>query len=195
MNNEVLSASDLLAIEDTIAALETEIATLPVQPESETEVQVQSETRNAAKKPRRKTTEAKTAVPVESDESETTTEALPTLPVHVPGDLKEMMGNANPSLIAAKITDTAYALETRAAFEKAKNPANEKMQANLASYRKRMTSEIAARVMIATDVDPEFVNREISTGSRFNVYPLSIWMLRIGLTPAGCGIATRRAEV
>ena len=66
----------------------------------------------------------------------------------------------------------AAAVDQRAGFEKAKNPDNENIQRTLKKVRAQLVTKRAARVFLATNVDPAFINREENTGSRYNVYAL-----------------------
>jgi hypothetical protein len=43
---------------------------------------------------------------------------------------------------------------------------------NLEAEEKKMATIGAAGIFLAMDIDPSFINREVSTGSKFNVYAL-----------------------
>ncbi|SCW95500.1 hypothetical protein [Ancylobacter rudongensis] len=160
-NEALLNVADLLAIEDIVSGLENEAEALAeTERLQQAESQAQAEVQNQAS-----TDEA-------SAEAGDTEEPVPTEATHVPGDLKEMMDAVPQEDVDIKIAATETEFSVRAAFEKAKNPSNLKMQQNLTAYGKRLASPIAAKVLCATDVDPEFLNREISNGSRFNVYAM-----------------------
>lgn len=91
---------------------------------------------------------------------------------HVPGDFKEMteaVEDADKTVMAAAVQSE---FDRRLSFELTKNPGNEKMKTNLAGYAKKMTTLPLAGVLCATDIDPGFINREISAGKRYNVYAI-----------------------
>lgn len=64
------------------------------------------------------------------------------------------------------------AIDERADFEHVKDPDNTKIQGTLKKVRATLTSLDAARVLIATNVDPVVFNRVIHEGARYNVYAM-----------------------
>lgn len=66
----------------------------------------------------------------------------------------------------------ADAIDKRAEFEKAKNPENSNIQRTLEKARRQMVTKRAARVLLASNVSPDFVNRTLHDGSRYNVYAI-----------------------
>ncbi len=81
--------------------------------------------------------------------------------------------------ILAQVTDAdratmlghiAVTFDNRRAFETLHAAANTSIQEKLAAYEKKMALPGIAGLMIATNVDPNFVNREAVAGKRFNVY-------------------------
>lgn len=83
--------------------------------------------------------------------------------------------------IMAKISDEAAdtmafatrdALDDRARFEMAKNADNEAIQKKLVIIHGKLVTKRAARVMIATSVDADFMNQGFSTNAHYNVYAI-----------------------
>ena len=68
--------------------------------------------------------------------------------------------------------DVDNEFETRATYERAVNPNNANIQDTLKKERARMAQPGLAGVLLAVDVSPEFINRELITGKRYNVYAL-----------------------
>lgn len=62
------------------------------------------------------------------------------------------------------------AFDARVAFEAAKNADNLSIQAKIASIRSDVTHETVAKVMLAANVDVNFINRAERKTARFNVY-------------------------
>lgn len=61
-------------------------------------------------------------------------------------------------------------VDARAAHESAKNIDNSSMQATLAQLRKSVDHDVIAQVMLASNVDANFINRAERVSNRFNVY-------------------------
>lgn len=74
------------------------------------------------------------------------------------------------------VTDMAYkiaaAVDERAEFETDKAPDNASIQRTLKKVRQELVTKRAARVLLATNIEPTFVNRVLHDGSRYNVYAL-----------------------
>lgn len=66
----------------------------------------------------------------------------------------------------------AAAVDERVSFETAKNPENSSIQSTLKKVRSELVTKCAARVMLATNTTPDFINRQLHDGSRYNVYAL-----------------------
>lgn len=104
-------------------------------------------------------------------EAEATTDIAEIEPVaHVPGDLKVMKGNFTPEEKEQKKAEIVGEFTARKEFEKAQPTCSSKMIPNLEAEEKKMATIGAAGLFLAMDIDPSFINREVSTGSRFNVY-------------------------
>ncbi len=91
---------------------------------------------------------------------------------HVPGDLKTLKGNFTPEEKQAKKDEIVTEFNERKEFEKAQPGLSSKMIPNLEAEEKKMATIGAAGIFLAMDIDPSFINREVSTGSKFNVYAL-----------------------
>lgn len=106
-------------------------------------------------------------------------ESSPTLPVaSTPSDPQSQSWDeiltALP-LDQVKETQMAVvmAIDDRAAFEADKDPDNTNIQRTLKKLRGMMTVDRrAAQVMVATNVDPQVINRVFHDGSRYNVYAI-----------------------
>jgi hypothetical protein len=97
-------------------------------------------------------------------------EAVP--PEHFEGNLDEMVADVTDDAKAQKAEEVMSAFDSRVAYEAIKNADNDKIQGNLKGYRSKLGYLSAAALLVAIDIDPEFINREISAGSRFNVYAI-----------------------
>lgn len=91
---------------------------------------------------------------------------------HVPGDLKTLKTNFTPEEKQAKKDEIVTEFTERKEFEKAQPGLSSKMIPNLEAEEKKMATIGAAGIFLAMDIDPSFINREVSTGSKFNVYAL-----------------------
>ena len=89
---------------------------------------------------------------------------------HVPGDLKVLKGNFTLEEKEAKKTEVVAEFASRKEFEKAQPGCSSKMIPNLEAEEKKMATIGAAGLFLAMDIDPSFINREVATGARFNVY-------------------------
>jgi hypothetical protein len=91
-------------------------------------------------------------------------------PTHVPGELKTLKGNFTAEEKEGKRDEIISEFTDRKAFEAAQPGMSSKMLPNLEAVEKKMATIGAAGLFLAMDIDPSFINREVSTGSRFNVY-------------------------
>lgn len=91
---------------------------------------------------------------------------------HVAGDLKEMVSNITEEVKVTKQAEVNAEFASRIAFEQAQPGLSSKMVPNLEAAQKKMATLGTAGIFCAIDIDPTFINREVSTGSRFNVYAL-----------------------
>ena len=93
-------------------------------------------------------------------------------PEHVPGDLKVMKNDFTIEEKQAKKDEIVAEFTERKDFERAQPGLSSKMIPNLEAEEKKMATIGAAGLFLAMDIDPSFINREVSTGSKFNVYAL-----------------------
>lgn len=113
--------------------------------------------------------------PVVEAKVTTAAQAAPVIhhePIVVEGDFGEMLKEITTEARENTSAQIRLAFNHRADFELAKNPEGEKMQANLKGYEKKLSALGACAVLIASRVDTDFINREVSAGNRFNVYAI-----------------------
>lgn len=109
----------------------------------------------------------------DADPAKPSDEILDLLPVkHVDGVLKDMKAQFAPEDKEGMKAEIVMSFEDRINFEKAQPGLSSKMIPNLEAEQKKMATIGAAGLFLAMDIDPAFINREVSTGSRFNVYAL-----------------------
>lgn len=84
----------------------------------------------------------------------------------------ELLSTIEPEKIDNMVTWIADAMDARADFEERKNPENSNIQRTLKKAREQLVTKRAAKVLIAANVDPAFINRTLHDGSRYNVYAL-----------------------
>ncbi len=73
---------------------------------------------------------------------------------------------------ATKIAEITNAFEARKAHEALTASANSSIQDKLVAYHKKMALPGIATLLVAIDVSPSFINRELTAGKRFNVYAI-----------------------
>jgi hypothetical protein len=64
------------------------------------------------------------------------------------------------------------AFDARTEYETSKNAENANMLKNLTSYRKSMTHEACATILMQCNIDANFINRQERINARFNVYAI-----------------------
>lgn len=84
----------------------------------------------------------------------------------------ELLSTIEPEKIDNMVTWIADAMDARADFEERKNPENSNIQRTLKKAREQLVTKRAAKVLIAANVDPAFINRTLHDGARYNVYAL-----------------------
>lgn len=117
-------------------------------------------------------------------ENEASTEAV-SEPEAPSVTLDEQIASMSGEQVEEIVHATAKAIDERADFEKAKNPDNDSIQKHLTKSRKQLATHAAARIMLATNVSPEILNREKHTGSRYNVYAMGKLADLIGAASGG----------
>lgn len=88
------------------------------------------------------------------------------------GNFEEILASYEDALVTAMAHKIAAEVDIRATFEDEKNPENTSIQRTLKKVRSELVTKRAARVMLATNTDPSFINRVLHDGSRYNVYAL-----------------------
>lgn len=63
-------------------------------------------------------------------------------------------------------------LDTRVAFERAKSSFNENIQRTIKNARNQLTTPGIVAALLSCSVSPDFMNRELRAGDRFNVYAM-----------------------
>jgi len=88
---------------------------------------------------------------------------------HVPGDLKEIIKaitDDDRQIMRSYVHD---AFDRRLQFEAAHG--NKKAD-KIDAYRKKIATLPLCAMLVATDTDPDFVNRSVSEGKRYNIYAI-----------------------
>lgn len=98
---------------------------------------------------------------------DTTTEEGPK-----PLTLAEIVANITDADALAFAQDVGLELDRRERFERSLPDFKEQIVKSLANARKSLAMPSAAKIMMAASVDLDFINREIHTGARYNVYAL-----------------------
>lgn len=156
------SAEELAAAEDARKSDEELLAQLEAAEEAANEDQAEDED----------DTEEETA---ELDEVE-----------HVEGDLDLMTEAVSADDVVAMAATVKFAFEDRADAERRKNPDNESIQKSLNKSRSKIAGNAAVAVLVATAIDPDFINRSISQGNSYNVYAIDKFAdIMSGLTGSG----------
>jgi len=92
---------------------------------------------------------------------------------HVPGVLKDMIDNVTPEQREQKQKEIAAEYAARRAYENTKpGGLTAGKEAKLAGYEKKMVTPGTAAMFVALDIDPSFINRQLSVRDRFNIYAL-----------------------
>lgn len=84
----------------------------------------------------------------------------------------EIIAAYDEETVLAKAHAIADSITDRAAYERSTNPENANIQRTLAKVQSAFVSKAAARVMLATATSPDFINRSVHEGKRYNVYAL-----------------------
>jgi hypothetical protein len=80
------------------------------------------------------------------------------------------MAGIDGAQVDVMVTNVAKAIDDRAAFEKEKHGGESNIQKTLDGARKALVTKAAAHVMLACNVDPNFMTRSIHQGQGYNVY-------------------------
>ena len=91
-------------------------------------------------------------------------------------------------------TEVGKALDRRIDFERSRPDYKEAIMRSLNSARRDLANPRAARIMMVANVDPDFLNAEVHTGARYNVYALGkLADILRALTDKSIGNAINRA--
>lgn len=84
-------------------------------------------------------------------------------------ELRAAIGSEDADGYVRRLTTS---LDERAAFENAKDISNMNIHRTLKSCRAALARRAAGKALMIAGVDPDFVNRQLHDGSRYNVYAL-----------------------
>jgi hypothetical protein len=156
----------IASVEADLNSLEQDAAVAPIQ--DEVVEPIQDEVVEPVKAKAKKASKAKTAPAKEVAQAEVVEVAA----AHVPGVIRDLVGAVAPKDLKKKEKKIADEFAARIAFENAQPGLSGKMIPNLEAAQKKMANPGTAAIFCAIDIDPAFINREISAGSKFNVYGL-----------------------
>jgi hypothetical protein len=109
---------------------------------------------------------------IEVQEPEAVTEPVHDEPAE-PATFAEVLDSFAEEDIEAKVWATKRAVDERETFERRKDPDNTNIQRTLKKVRSALVTMRAAKVLLATNVDPgHLLNRSVHDGSCYNVYAL-----------------------
>lgn len=86
--------------------------------------------------------------------------------------LETVLKTVDEPLVEAEVFRIARAIDQRAAFEADKNAENDNIHKTLKKIRSQLVTKRAARLFLACNVDPAFINRMKNSGSEYNVYAI-----------------------
>lgn len=93
-----------------------------------------------------------------------------TAPTVVQKSFEDLRSEASVAEMQAMSDRTVHEFDARMTYEHRERPGNEKIQAKLKAAKGRMSSLGIAGVMLAAKVEPDFINRSVTEGRRYNVY-------------------------
>jgi len=85
---------------------------------------------------------------------------------------KELLDAVTPEQTDIMLTITSGHISQRVVFEDTKNPDNANIHRTLKKVRGSLVRAYAAKVMVAAQQDPVFINRTLLDGSCYNVYAI-----------------------
>jgi hypothetical protein len=85
-------------------------------------------------------------------------------------DFKTALANVSVAQRTDKAAEVLAAFADRMSYENRERPGNESIQVKLKAAMMRMSSLGIAGVMAAAEIEPNFVNRSVTEGRRYNVY-------------------------
>jgi hypothetical protein len=99
-------------------------------------------------------------------------EIADTAPIDAPTTLEAQLAAVDPDAVDEMVVSIANEIDDRAAFEANKNPDNENIQKTIKKVRAQMVTKRAAKLLLAANLTPEFMNRSVHEGAAYNVYAL-----------------------
>jgi len=91
---------------------------------------------------------------------------------NAPLTLAQLLATVPDDLVNHAVVSIANAVDERSAFEIESDPDNLNIHRTLKKVRAQLVTKRAARLLSAIHVEPEFLNRTVHNGSRYNVYAL-----------------------
>lgn len=91
---------------------------------------------------------------------------------YIPGDLQTIAKNLEADTVKRFTERVDLELHERAAYETNKNPNNIRIHKYINGNRRMLCSERAVRIMLACDVNANFINNHIKSDERYNVYAM-----------------------
>ena len=135
--------------------------------------------------------EAEAALEAATVVLETSAPAVPAIEAPVDDrDFKVILASFPEAEVAKTIKTAENAIASRRLLEIAKNPENSNILRTLKNANSSMARRHAAMVMLAANVDPQFVNRSLKDGEHYNVYAIGKFS---DLVDALTGLAMKNA--
>jgi hypothetical protein len=159
---QIVDNADVAGLEALLAETETQANEVEAAAETMPDAPVEEAKAPATKKKGSK----------KKAESKDEATPAPFVPVVIDGDLGALVDAVSEDDRKNMAAKVHAEFDARQKFEAMKNAENEKIQTNLKNYASKLGSLGAAGILTAISVDPAFINREISAGSRFNVYAI-----------------------
>lgn len=86
--------------------------------------------------------------------------------------LAQLTAGLPDEAVDTMVVRIAREVDARSAFETEQDPDNANIHRTLKKVRTQLVTKRAAKLLLATHVDPAFINRTVHTGSAYNVYAL-----------------------
>lgn len=86
--------------------------------------------------------------------------------------LQDLIADVSKADAQIRSEETAFQFNERADYEESMRPENDKIQTKLKGYKGKMVALPIATVMVAANLSPNFINRQMVEGRRFNVYSI-----------------------
>jgi hypothetical protein len=96
----------------------------------------------------------------------------PEAPVQSEPAWADVVASFDDEVVTETVVAIADQVDARDAFENLKDPDNVSIKRTLKKVRSQLVTKRAARVLLASNQTPAFINRVLHDGSRYNVYAL-----------------------